>query len=68
VRAGSVTKEGPPLVRSYLVQAVQRYSQPPRPCQDLYLRAREYSPSPIGCILQPLAVGQLQQVLGPAGP
>ena len=43
VRTGSLTKEGPPLVRSYLVQAVQNATRSPGPCQDLYLRVRERS-------------------------
>jgi len=43
VRTGSLTKEGPPLVRFYLVQAVQNAIRSPGPCQDLYQRVRERS-------------------------
>ena len=45
LRTGSLTKEGPPLVRSYLVQAVQNAIRSPGPCQDLYLQVRERSGS-----------------------
>ncbi|MFQ5872222.1 MAG: transposase [Dehalococcoidia bacterium] len=43
VRIGNLTKEGPPLIRSYLVQAVQNATRSPGPCQDLYLRVRQRS-------------------------
>jgi len=45
VRTGRLTKEGSPLVRFYLVQAVQNAIRSPGPCQDLYLRVRERSGS-----------------------
>lgn len=40
VRIGRLTKEGPPLLRSYLVQAVQNAIRQPGPCQDLHGRVR----------------------------
>lgn len=42
-RTGRLTKEGPPMVRSYLVQAVRGAVRRPGPCQELYLRVRERS-------------------------
>ncbi len=45
VRIGRLTKEGPPLICSYLVQVVQNSIRSPGPCQDLYLRVRERSGS-----------------------
>ncbi len=45
VRIGSLTKEGPPLIRSYLVEVVQNAIRSPGPCQELYLRVRERSGS-----------------------
>ena len=38
VRMGRLTKEGPPLVRSYLVQAAYNATRRPGICQDLYGR------------------------------
>jgi transposase len=43
VRIGKLTKEGPSLMRSYLVQAVQRAIRRPGPCQELYQRVRQRS-------------------------
>lgn len=44
-RIGSLTKEGPPLIRSYLIEVVQNAVRSPGPCQDLYLRVKERSGS-----------------------
>lgn len=43
VRTGRLTKEGPPLVRSYLTQAVQGALRRPGPCQELYHRVGQRS-------------------------
>ena len=43
VRMGRLTKEGPPLVRSYLVQAAYNAIRRPGICQDLYGRSGSQS-------------------------
>lgn len=43
VRLGKLTKEGPPLLRSYLAQAVQGAIRTPGQCQDLYQRVKARS-------------------------
>jgi transposase len=45
VRYGSLTKEGPPLLRSYLVQAARGAVLSPGPCQELFLRVSQRSGS-----------------------
>lgn len=45
VRMGRLTKEGPPLVRSYLVQAAYNAIRRPGICQDLYERVHARSGS-----------------------
>lgn len=42
-RMGRITKEGPPIVRSYLVQAVTMAVRRPGPCRELYQRVRARS-------------------------
>lgn len=43
IRIGRLTKEGPPLVRSYLVQAAYAAIRQPGICQDLYQRVHARS-------------------------
>ena len=45
LRIGSLIKEGPPLVRSYLVRVVQNAIRSPGPCQELFERVRNRSGS-----------------------
>ena len=46
IHTGRLTKEGPPLLRSYLVQAAQNSIRNPCPFHELYQRVRDRSGPP----------------------